>query len=175
MSDDVKFWRYYLREPGDGYTGWAEVVLGSNGFFATVSDYGNYAFGWRHHGMADFRQFWLRKSPSYVCSKLGKNDHYEAERTEADIKELIDAYERDKTWDEERVQEERDLLQSLSDNEITIDDWMRDTEIGDAWEIPVYDYPPGLQGFVKNILPLLAEAVRVDLEAEGLMPATQPR
>lgn len=36
--------------------GWAIIVIGSDGYFSTVSDWGNYAYLWTHPG-CEFRHF----------------------------------------------------------------------------------------------------------------------
>lgn len=75
MSDsEVKLRRYKI--PSVKGEGWAVVVIGSDGYFSAVSDCGNYAHLWSHHGCADFRQFLIRavEDWEYFARKLS-NEH----------------------------------------------------------------------------------------------------
>jgi hypothetical protein len=59
------------------YTLWGEngewlgqVVLTSDGMFASVTDYGNLSYAWRAYGDKDFREFIIGLNVSYFGSKL---------------------------------------------------------------------------------------------------------
>lgn len=90
----VKLWRYYLRGTKQDPWEWAEVVLGSEGFFATVSDYGNYSFSWTHFGRTrgvDFRDFFSGLGPDYVHSKIsaGSGRVYDPKASAKKAREMI--------------------------------------------------------------------------------------
>ncbi len=48
----------------------AQVVLTSDGMFASVTDYGNLSFAWRSTGDRDFRKFMSEINVDYFGSKL---------------------------------------------------------------------------------------------------------
>lgn len=76
-----EFYRYIL--PSIRGEGWADIVCTRDGFFACVSDYGNYVHAWRNFGDQDFRLFLvdLADSPEYVASKLWPKKVYDGQAT----------------------------------------------------------------------------------------------
>lgn len=161
-------------------SGWAWIVLSSTGYFSAVSDFGNFAFFWTHHGCADFRQFIYNahKSWDYFCSKLSygpgdKTKEYDGPSTYAAIKEHILQYRRDGSWDSARAREEWDLLHGDAERvetEGSWDHWMRNSRIDDAWEYYHERWPGGLERFCKETLKRLTEEhLHKELEREGLL------
>lgn len=59
---------YTLRTESGQWLG--QVVLTSDGMFASVTDYGNLSYCWRHTGMDDFREFILGLEWDYFGTKL---------------------------------------------------------------------------------------------------------
>lgn len=56
--------------------GWlAQIVLTSDGMFASVTDYGNFSFAWRSFGK-DFRNFILSLNNQYFGSKMAEGNAY---------------------------------------------------------------------------------------------------
>ncbi len=47
-----------------------QVVLTSDGMFASVTDYGNLSYSWRAYGDKDFRQFLISLSTDYFGAKM---------------------------------------------------------------------------------------------------------
>ena len=47
-----------------------QVVLTSDGMFASVTDYGNLSYCWRRTGMDDFRKFICELNTSYFGDKM---------------------------------------------------------------------------------------------------------
>ena len=47
-----------------------QVVLTSDGMFASVTDYGNLSFAWRRWGKDDFKQFLYGLSIDYFAAKM---------------------------------------------------------------------------------------------------------
>jgi len=47
-----------------------QVVLTSDGLFASVTDYGNLSYAWRHYGDKDFREFICSLNVGYFGTKL---------------------------------------------------------------------------------------------------------
>ena len=58
---------YTLRTESGQWLG--QIVLTSDGMFASVTDYGNLSYAWRAYG-DDFRDFILHLSPDYFATKL---------------------------------------------------------------------------------------------------------
>lgn len=169
MSKPVKTWRYYITKPE-----WAEVLLTSSGMFAVVSDYGNYAYPWRHHGERDFREFvaGLAKDGDYVAGKFSRRDVYQGRETLTAIKRHIIEARRIGSLDAGEVREMWDELDEfeIDGDAFGFSHWLRESDgaskIGDAFEFAVYDYPGDVKAFCQRILPRLAEVLRAELEAE---------
>lgn len=79
-----KTWRYDF--PSVNGEGWGTIILGSDGYFSVVSDYGNFAYRWSHHAHDDFRRFWLVDRwnwPDYTVSKLTSTMWHQTKTTRA--------------------------------------------------------------------------------------------
>jgi hypothetical protein len=59
---------YTLTDDNGNWLG--QVLLSSDGMFASVTDYGNLSYAWRAYGDKDFRQFIAGLSADYFGSKL---------------------------------------------------------------------------------------------------------
>lgn len=87
---EVTLRRYVLRTTKE--SGWAILVIGSDGYFSAVSDHGNYAFIWSHPGM-EFRRFLTKLEPSYFFSKithLRESSVWDEDTTEKNIRARLD-------------------------------------------------------------------------------------
>lgn len=67
------------------YTLWAktgewlgQVVLTSDGMFASVTDYGNFSFSWRNYGPGEFEKFLIGLSADYFATKMATGMSYVA-------------------------------------------------------------------------------------------------
>lgn len=56
----------------------AQVVLTSDGMFASVTDYGNFSFAWRNYGPENFRQFLCQLNTDYFATKMSTGMSYVA-------------------------------------------------------------------------------------------------
>lgn len=168
---EVKLWRYVLKsERGEG---WAIFVLGSDGYFSAVSDYGSYAFLWTHHDHKDFREFLLRadRDWDYFVNKLhhGKK-HYDGEETKKFI--LQSLYDRmDGIFNKQDLDREIDLLENEYDiegSEHEFFNWCSrsDNPIDMPYEMHCECYPPDVMNFVKKAMLRLIPLLKKDLEAE---------
>ena len=85
----TQLWRYTI--PSVNNEGWAIFVIGSDGYFSAVSDYGNYAHIWRCIGCKDFREFLLNaeRDCSYFAAKLAPEKVYDGEQTAENIRYAI--------------------------------------------------------------------------------------
>jgi hypothetical protein len=65
---EVKSKSYTLRNENGQWL--AQVVLTSDGMFASVTDYGNLSYAWRSTGVDDFRKFMSEIGVDYFGTKL---------------------------------------------------------------------------------------------------------
>ncbi len=65
---------YTLRDENGNWLG--QIVLTSDGFFASVTDWGNLSFAWRSYGDKDFREFLAGLEVSYFGGKMYQGNTY---------------------------------------------------------------------------------------------------
>lgn len=65
---EVKSKSYTLRDDSGSWL--AQIVLTSDGMFASVTDYGNLSYSWRHTGEEDFRKFICQLDVGYFGTKM---------------------------------------------------------------------------------------------------------
>lgn len=65
---DVKARSYTLRTETGQWL--AQIVLTSDGMFASVTDYGNLSYAWRSTGDEDFRKFICQLNDGYFGTKM---------------------------------------------------------------------------------------------------------
>ncbi|UAW08084.1 hypothetical protein Mx4_p85 [Myxococcus phage Mx4] len=141
----------------------------SDGYFSTVSDYGNYAYRWGSPGM-EFRAFVanLEEDASYVCSKLGRSTWWDGAATVKGIREHILESRRCGGWTKERAATEWQALDGSEEMDVhEFHDWLGQTQIDAAYEFATYDYEPQLRAFCREVMPVLATAIREQLKAEA--------
>lgn len=165
--DDVTIHRYYL--PSIKGEGWAVVLIGSDGMFTALSDYGNYGYWWSHHGCKDVREFFLRatKDPDYFVRKLthGHQDIYDGDATVKDIKKYILEVRRDRSWTAEKARAEWELLDNyeIADSSEGFSRWYDNTRIDEAYEYRHTKPQPQAVAFVEKVMRRLEEVIRLDL------------
>ena len=71
---EIKSKSYTLRTESGSWLG--QIVLTSDGMFASVTDYGNLSFGWRSTGRDDFRQFICELNVEYFGGKMYQGNTY---------------------------------------------------------------------------------------------------
>lgn len=171
---DVKLWRYYL--PNEKGEGWAIIVIGEDGFFSAVSDYGSYGYFWSHHGCKDVRQFFLRAARDwdYFLNKLApKPWAFDGAETYKALRELILVHRRLRDWDRTYARTEWDTLQESGLENGGLYEyyqWYENTRIDCAYEYSVYSPPSDAVAFCQKTLGRLALVLRDELTAEGLEP-----
>lgn len=76
MKEEIKSKSYTLRDEGDNWLG--QVVLTSDGMFASVTDWGNLSYAWRSFSREgeDFRKFMSEINVDYFASKLTQGMAY---------------------------------------------------------------------------------------------------
>lgn len=170
MSEDstVRFGirRYVVPNdrPGEG---WGIFIIDDAGFFAVVSDWGNYAFRWTAPGCDDFRDFLCDLDASYLCSKLAPKSVFDGERTEQLVVERILRLRRDRDITRTVAREEYDVVRrSGLDREADFVLWLQDTGLEDAWELSRCGPEPQAVQFCKRLYPRFVELLRAELSAE---------
>lgn len=69
MSEEqVTAQSYILYDDKGNWLG--QVVLTSDGMFASVTDYGNLSFAWRHYGKESFKEFLCNLNVDYFGTKM---------------------------------------------------------------------------------------------------------
>ena len=66
-TDSISAKSYTLTKENGDWLG--QVVLTSDGMYASVTDYGNMSFAWRHYG-DDFRKFLIGLDVDYFAGKM---------------------------------------------------------------------------------------------------------
>ena len=161
--------RYHLPNSAP-LEGWAIIVLGSDGFFSAVSDYGDYAYLWRHHGCADFREFLLRaeRDWDYFLGKLSPAKTYDGEETVRAIKRSILDARRSRRMSKSTAWREWELIEEheVEEYEAGFTRWYDETDLGDAHELRRTSHDSDAVAFVRKTMVRLAEVLRTELEAE---------
>lgn len=166
---EITMWRYAF--PSINGEGWAVILMDSSGVFSAVSDYGDYAHYWNHHGCKDFREFFLGSSRDYMLRKLHPKKEYDSETTldvvlstiieERRAGTLTKEEARD-TWHEVRVHH-NDL-----ESEFNFFSWVESgPAITESWELYRDRFPVDAQAFVDNVMPRLAAVLKAELHTEG--------
>jgi hypothetical protein len=157
--------RYRLKNESGRWL--ADVVISDDGYFSTVSDYGNYAYWWSHAGDC-FRSFLAHLNPDYLCSKLGgAPDFYDADATEKNIRRAICRARRDGAIGRDEAREEWDLLRDHPvDSREGFAMWFQETSLEDAADFSRWTHKPDLLGFAERVWPVLARRLREELAGE---------
>jgi len=160
----LKVWQYTI--PSAKGEGWAYVMIREDGFFATVSDYGNYAYIWSSTGTKDVREFFLamRRDWDYFAKKLKPELRTNTEQSFTALRE----------WLTENLSP-TDLEAALMlVEEHESDDWdglMRDDEFREfceePWEHSVKELCPDVVAYATKIMPKLAALIEAELAQEA--------
>lgn len=160
----VELRRYVI--PSQKGEGWAIIVIGSDGYFSTVSDYGNYAYRWTNPG-CEFRKFLVGVNAGYLIGKLhGRPDEYDGDETTKAIREEIVRRRRDGTWTREEAREEWNLTSGL-DSIVDFAFWWQKTRIEDAHEFQRNSVPSEVVAFANRAWPRFVEMLKAELAAEA--------
>lgn len=167
---ELRTWRYHL--PSIKGEGWAIVYMDSIGVFTCVSDWGDYGYRWPQAGWGpgDFRKFFLQCYDEYILRKIARPDVYDGEATLRAVKERILEARRHGSWSRDRARREWDRLEVYGhlDSREDFAMWYEDTDIDEAYGLSVYSFSGEVRGFIEHVLPRLREAIKKQLEAEGL-------
>ena len=68
MEKEVKAESYTLYTNSGDWLG--QIVLTSDGLFASVTDYGNFSFAWRSYGQSEFKKLLIVLNVYYFVVKM---------------------------------------------------------------------------------------------------------
>lgn len=170
MVKAPKLYWYYLPGNESWGGGYAMIVIGENGYFSAVSDYGNYAYYWSHPGVKDFREFFRGEDQwHYMLTKLcPKPWPYDGEETVKRIRERILASRRERAWDAVRARTEWERVEdcAVEESQIGFHEWHQSTTMEDSYECIEFSPPGQAVHFCKVTLARLANAIQAELFAE---------
>lgn len=167
----------YYKLPSIKGEGWAHISINTEtGFFATVSDWGNYSFLWTAPG-GEFRAFLMKLQPDYLYGKLmmGRPDMrvFDGHKTKENIIQAIE--DKNKEADDvhagwEHYEEELALIRNRSFDAADVGDfeaWESETRLSDVWELAVYSQEPQCTGFCEKVWPRFVELLKKELAEEA--------
>lgn len=166
-------WVYRITKPN-----WQQAVLTSDGMFAVVGDYGNYAYSWSNWGDAEFRAFFAQINSDYLLRKIaGSRETFYEEETQKELRRVI--CEQYKTRQISKAVL-REVLEILREADLSTFEGLEsmlgetvesagDKEVHevlehDAWDIAEFGAPRDAVAYCEKLLPALQEAVRAQLE-----------
>ncbi len=158
--------RYSVRGPQSEWL--ATIVISDDGYFSTVSDYGNYAYFWGDAGES-FRKFLCRLGSDYYLPKFGVRDEYDGGETLKDVKRSIIEERRAGHLDREEARQEWDLLgenSGLEERE-NFALWWQATQLSDAHEYACSSISGEARGFAKHVWPAFTAMLRTELASEA--------
>jgi hypothetical protein len=163
MPSEVKVWRYSI--PSVKGQGWAIIFLDETGCFAALSDYGNWSYRWNQRGIPEgttFRHFLLQCDDDYILRKIAPQQEFDAEKTQASIKEFILGMRREKQLTAGEAREEWENADNVN-SEYEFGRWRDYTELPDSGELYCMKYPEDARAFLKHAMPRLRELIKNDL------------
>jgi len=165
---DARLWRYVFSNDRKTLSGWSIFVLGSDGYFSAVSDYGAYVYLFTHHGRDDFREFFAHGiGADYLLSKIASRV-YDGESTLAAVRERICEDRRERKLTKYRAACEMRRLNTYgnlrTEHDFTL--WLGDNEL-DCGDCIRHSYEPMAVSFVERCVKgQLVPRVRLELEQE---------
>lgn len=160
--------RKYVIRPAAPLSSWAIILIDtSHGFFATVSDYGNYAYNWSNPG-CEFRKFLTELEPTYLHGKLmhGRRDRqvYDQQATLKAVREYFVQEGKD-------VEKEMEDINSADFNNLHDDydfrTWIDEKNLyGEVEHLHCTMPNPESWAFCTKLFPTFQMALRKELEEE---------
>ncbi len=164
MSKRVR--RYDFRTT-DGREWLGTFLVTDDGLVCCATDYGSYSHWWTSTGYDDIRKFLLKIDTCYLLGKFASKEEYDGDATERAIRKWICQARRDRELTKEEAREHWDTLNDNSvDNEFGFGCWLRETDIGDAWEMAVHRTSPQASAFAERVWPRFCQALRDEMAAE---------
>ncbi len=169
----TSFRRYNI--PSVNGEGWAVVVLDlKDGYFSTVSDWGNYSYMWPNIGEGlDFRQFLCSTAPDSFWGKITQGREawvWDVDATQKAMQLKLDGMLVAGKIDIEIMEGARDLLSTVEDWS-SLESWSSDSDLDyqDWVDILVCKREGQSWSFVEKVLPRLRLLLQEELAAEGLI------
>lgn len=160
--------RYVL--PSITGEGWGIFVIGSDGYFSCVSDFGNYAFQWTAIGEGrDFRDFLAQIGHDYLLSKISPGRTYDGDLTEKNVLALIQEQLQAGLLDTADVAREHALLREEDHlhNDLNLYKWSAQTALEhDTSAIYGTSHPSDVCAFCEKLLPRFQTMLRAELAEE---------
>jgi hypothetical protein len=155
------------------HEGWAKIVIDTDcGFFAAVSDFGNYANIWTHPG-SEFRKFLIGCSPDYFQGKLmverPNKSVFDGDATRAAVVEAVKELPTDTEEEAELHASELSLLMDYPsfDTPESFDEWADCSDLGYTWEYAKYIPEPQCRQFCEKVMPRFKAMLTIELEQEA--------
>lgn len=164
----IKTYRYFL-DNDEMHEGWNLVILDQDGNECTLfvsGDYGQYVA--RFYYERDFREAFLEFDKDYLLRKVAKADIYDGEITLKEIKHYILSLFKNGSWTREKARNEWDLLDDYEfDYKEQFNEWVKKTEIYDAWDLACYRYSAGAVAFAEQTLPRVKTLISKELQQKS--------
>ncbi len=166
-----KIWQYTFSPTRETHEGRAHIMLREDGFFAAVSDYGNYAYLWTHHGHKDFREFFLRTDWHYVAKKLGPEEKLDPAASFARIKRYVCEMRHEHEYTKEQARARWEQIERFSGDEA----WEAFLYSGtthelfdEPWQFGVMRMSAQVEAFARQIVcNRLQKAIEAELQSEA--------
>jgi hypothetical protein len=162
----------YYKLPSIKGEGWAHISLNTDtGFFATVSDWGNYSYIWDAPG-GEFRHFLLDLRPDYLYGKLmmGRPDSkvFDGAKTVENVRLAIEEKNAEEEGHWPHYREELEALSAIGRDpeKSEFEGWESETRLTDVWEYAVYVPAPDCMGFCTKVWPRFVELLKKELYDE---------
>ncbi len=163
----LKVWQYTL--PPLRGEGWAIIILREDGYFSTVSDFGNYAYLWTSTGCKDFREFLLTADRDwhYFAKKLNPKTHVDNRES---IKNLLEELFRRRRQRKISKEDARNIFEIIGTYDEDWEGLLRDQdtdltrEFPETWNYTITSLDSDVIGFCQKILPRLNVILRKQLK-----------
>lgn len=167
----MRIWNYSIPSKRELGGGWASITIREDGFFAAVSDFGNYSYWWSHTGCDDVREFFLKALDwAYFAGKFKPERRVHPERSFQSMRQYIVTERRQGGLSKEQAREAISTIEIFEGD----DDWegyVREPDAYDLspWEHAVSEYDSDVMSFTKLVMPQLAELIREDLKSAPIV------
>lgn len=115
-------WTFRVEKPYD----WAVAFVTEDGFFSTVSDYGNYGHYWPNPGMHILKFLGTREDPDHLLSKISPHRELDSDATNRAIHDEILRMRREKDIDSDTARAMWSNIEHDDYGEMTLDEFDRE-------------------------------------------------
>jgi len=162
-AQPVRLWRF-LVPPKKSLGSWGLFVVGSDGFFSCVTDYGNWAFRWTAMG-CDVRKFLQDVEPDYLVGKLTSGQRAELD-PEATVEALMEQAKQCGFRKSQRAKLKGEVEGIRSETEFVAWFYTTDIELPGAEECMRTRRDPQCMAMATKLMPRLAEMLKESLDRE---------